>query len=413
MSSPEARLAFVVILLACQLIFFTIEFFWVIKNPHWYTWGLKRFQSIAILIAVLGFIFALVAWVSRGTAQTDINSKCTVSIDGDVGGIGVRIAFWVQESVIFVAAFTGIFHRKPTAAKEVGAGLLIMQTSFSIALLVQMAQHMLSPADAAIGLMILDALNMALSIQLFMKHPLASRWQVCTVLLSQSLGLVTIAILTARFNKGKFNAKDCKCFMFFWWAWLNSCSLVSSFEVPIFWIYYGFRCLNFVHNCFFSLKQTWDFDACDKLQSLQRYLKTQNGENLSKIRGGLEGMDGQVLDLTVLEQLEDSDKRFWGDNKVRQQLINYLLLWMDYNGDTLYWEDRLTTINLYFFTSAVFALTSMAAAESTLRDFRPNQSGQKFSIGQITALVIAGSTAIREVWVFGFMFLKARRRGND
>ncbi|CZR56611.1 uncharacterized protein PAC_06500 [Phialocephala subalpina] len=432
MAPPEARLVFVVIICAFQFFFVAYEIYWMRKNPHWNSWELKQFHIIAISIAVLGFTFALGAWVSLGTTQRGINSNCKVIIDGDVGGIGVRIAFWVQEGVIFIAAFTGLFHQKHTAAKEVGAGLLITQTSFSIALLVQMAQHTLSPADAGIGLMLLDSLNIALAMQLFMKRPLASRWQVCTVLVGQLLGLAVIAVLMVQFDHGRFITENCKCFTFFWWAWLSSCSPVSSLEAPTFWIYYGFRCLNFLHNCCFSLKHTWDFDMCDKLQALQGHIKKQGDlgltrRDLEQIKGlsqeDLEARFGQgkprefeverSRQWPILELLDESENGFQGNQRVRKRLLEHLLLWIQRDDDTLYWTDRDTTINPYFMTSAVFAFVSMAAAQIALRDFQQSQGGQTFSVGQITALVIAGSTGIREAWVFEFMFLKWRRRSEE
>jgi hypothetical protein len=387
---PWVRLVFVVILLACQLLFFAFEVFWVIKHPDRYTWTLKRFQSIALTIAVLGLAFAIVNWVILKSAQKGINSNCTVSVDGDVGGIGIRIAFWMQEGVLFLAAFTGLFHTRLTAAKEVGAGLLVTQTSFGIALLVQMIQETLSPADCAVGLMILDALNTALSIQLFMKRPLSSRWQVCTVLPAQLLGLVIIGLLIVQFNKGRLTAQDCTCFTFFWWAWLSSCSPVSSFEVPTFWMYYGFRCLSFAHNCCFGLSYIWDFDLCEKSQSVQEYLSDKRLEDVS--------------DRTLFEQLDKSDERYRLGGRSRRRLVKHLQVWVN-DDKALYWAGRNTTSNVYFIMNAVFAMTSMAAAEITLRDYG-HQSEQTFTVGQITGLVIAGATGIREGWIFTMMFLK-------
>lgn len=439
MLSPETRLAFVIILSLLQLIFLVFEITWSFRYSPWYTWELKRFQSISVLVAVLGFIFAFASWVSLGTAQKDVNSSHTFSIESDVGGIGVRIAFWTQEGVLFVSAFIGRFLRKPMAGKEVGAGLIITQTSFSIAFLVQMKQGTLSAADAAIGSMILDALNMALSVQLFMKRPLASRWQICIVLLVQLLGLAIIAIIMAGFSQGQFIDKSRQCFTFFWWAWLSSCSPITTKEVVIFWIYYGFRSLNFVHNCCFSLKHTREFDRCDKSQSLQRYIEDQNEQYSNHIRAYLKRLRGLSQDnlqqlfrpsspgrenqgpensevlgcqRTVLKLLDDSDTGFRGSERVRKELLDYLLLWMS-DGTTLYWVHRYTTINFYFIANAVFVFISMAGAEIALRDIQPNQSGPNFSIGQVTALVIAASTALRELWIIWFTFFPWASRSEN
>ncbi|KAI0813494.1 hypothetical protein GGR55DRAFT_634729 [Xylaria sp. FL0064] len=85
MLSPDTRLAFVVILGLLQFIFLVFEITWSIGDrPRRYSWGLKRFQSISVLVAVLGFIFALAVWVALGTAQKDINSIRSFSIESDV-----------------------------------------------------------------------------------------------------------------------------------------------------------------------------------------------------------------------------------------------------------------------------------------------------------------------------------------
>ncbi|KAI0813493.1 hypothetical protein GGR55DRAFT_702587 [Xylaria sp. FL0064] len=323
------------------------------------------------------------------------------------------------------------------AGKEVGAGLIIIQTSFSIALLVQASQGTLSAADAAIGAMILDALNMALPIQLFMKRPLASRWQVCVVLLVQLLGLIIIAIIIAGFNQGRFIDPNRQCLTFFWWSWLNSCSPIDSKEVAIFWIYYGFRGLNFVHNCCFSLTYTREFDHCDKLQLLQRYIEDHTTyldsikayllwlrelsqddlqQLLERSNQGAENQEtggGEVrkYEQTVLRLLDYSDRGFRGSERVRKRLLGHLLFCTrDY--ESLYWAHRDSTINFYFFANAVFVFTSMAGTEIVLRDIQPKQSGSNISIGQVTALVIAASTTIRELFVVWFTFFPWARRSE-
>jgi hypothetical protein len=310
-------------------------------NPIWLSW---RYKIIAALIGLLGLIFALVTFIRLEGAEPGINDQCRANVDGDIGGIGVRAAFWVQEGISVLSALTGIFHDRPTAAKEVGAGLVITQTSLSMALLVQMRQGLLSPVNAAVGLMILDAQNLALSIQLSVKDMLAARWQAGTVLCSQLIGLVTIAVLMDFFNRGRSVAEGCACFSFFWWAWLHSCSPVLL-EMATFWVYYGFRCLNFIHDCYFCLTNCQEFHRIEK----------------------------------------DDMTRFD-------------------------WEEVESTSDFTFFIGAVFALTSMAAAEIAIRDYGLYPPSLSFTIGQVTAIVIAGLTLIRVTWVFVFRLFVARAK---
>lgn len=146
-----------------------------------------------------------------------------------------------------------------TGAKEIGAGLAITHTSLVFALLVQMRHHELSPADAIIGSMILDSQSNALSIQLTSKETLAARWQVCAIVLPcQAIGLVALPIIVHGFTKGNYYHFDVpkECFEVFWWSWMDSCKGSSPHELPIFWTYYGYRCLTFAQCCYHSVKDT-------------------------------------------------------------------------------------------------------------------------------------------------------------
>jgi predicted anti-sigma-YlaC factor YlaD len=116
--------------------------------------------------------------VTFTTSPDDLASdpQCDFSLDADIAGIGVRIAAFMQVCVLAFVSLLGVFHCRATGVKELGARLLYTSVSLKMALVVRMCRGSLAPADAAVGAMILDGQNMALSIQLTAKETLASRW---------------------------------------------------------------------------------------------------------------------------------------------------------------------------------------------------------------------------------------------
>lgn len=116
-----------------------------------------------------------------------VETQCSTDIDADIGGVGIRMAAWVQVVVLIIISILGSLHSKATGSKEVGTGLVLAHVSLAIALVVQISRGTLSLADAATGAMVLDAQNIALSVQLVSKEVLAARWQVATVIITSQL----------------------------------------------------------------------------------------------------------------------------------------------------------------------------------------------------------------------------------
>jgi hypothetical protein len=183
--AASSRLAIIATLLGLQVFVFILElliFVPSIKVRGWYT-PLRQW-CVPVGIALLGVVLVSVTFANVNVEVLRAGKRCSVDVDGDIAGDGVRIAAFVQVGVLLVVSLFGIFHTKATGAKEIGAGLVLTSVSLAMALMVR-AKGTLTPPDAAIGAMILDGQTLALSIQLVAKETLASRWQTMIVVLAQ------------------------------------------------------------------------------------------------------------------------------------------------------------------------------------------------------------------------------------
>ncbi|KAJ4328853.1 hypothetical protein N0V84_000640 [Fusarium piperis] len=294
-----------------------------------------------------------------------MQSECAVGVDADVAGDGVRIAAWVQVCVLIVISLLGTFHPNATGAKEMGAGLVLTHISLAIALLVQVKQQTLTLADAAVGSMILDAQNMALSIPLAAKEALAARWQVRVMTLIQLFGLITLLFIVRQLFHGSFSTEDCPCLTVFWWAWLSNCRPPQK-EQALFWVYCSLRCLIFAQTLFHSLYNTQEFHEAEPKCGDEGTEIQQKGGVLVHItypNGTAEGLPAS------------------------------------------YSEYPATTSFMYAL-HGVLALTSMSAAQMAIRDSGLQPSSAINSVGQIIALVVAAATALRAGWLFLMLFIR-------
>ncbi|KAK6196687.1 ESCRT II complex subunit Dot2, partial [Pestalotiopsis sp. IQ-011] len=125
-------------------------------------------------------------------------------MNDDAGGRGIRITSWVMIMLTFVLAYCGLFYNSLVLGMAIGFGLNFAQVYFALALLLQSRMAGPYPADIAIGIMILDALNAASATQLSMKrllvHPV---WTVIT-LIGQAVGLMAIGLLLHYFMLGHY-----------------------------------------------------------------------------------------------------------------------------------------------------------------------------------------------------------------
>lgn len=119
-------------------------------------------------------VLALITFINLDDNLMTTETQCDRDINADVACDGVRFPLWARVDILIIITAMGSFHTKATGAKELGADLVSNHASLAIAIAVQLRWISLSLADVAIGVIILDAQSMALSIQLSSKETLAS-----------------------------------------------------------------------------------------------------------------------------------------------------------------------------------------------------------------------------------------------
>ncbi|RTE70457.1 hypothetical protein BHE90_015157 [Fusarium euwallaceae] len=365
-SGVESRIGILAVLLTLQLGVFILETFVFIPSIRTRGWYMPLRQWLAPLgVAFLGVILVPIVFAGAKPTSEALYGKCGVGVDADVAGGGVRIAAWVQVCVLIAISLLGTLHPSATGAKEMGAGLVLTHISLAIALLVQVNQQTLTLADAAVGAMILDAQNMALSIPLAAKEALAARWQVRVMSLIQLFGLVTLIFIVRQLFHGSFSTKDCPCLTVFWWAWLTNCQPPQK-EQALFWVYSSFRCLLFAQTTFHSLYNTQEFHEAEPKCGDEGTEIQQKGGVLVKVTYPNDSIDGLPAS---------------------------------------YSEYPATTSSMYAL-HGVLALTSMSAAEMAIQNSNLQPSSTINSVGQIIALVVAAATALRAAWLFVMLFIR-------
>ncbi|KAF1961617.1 hypothetical protein CC80DRAFT_531482 [Byssothecium circinans] len=363
-----SRLAIVAVLLALQVLIFVLELLIFVASINARKWYMPLRQWFGpVGIALLGLVLVSVAFTNKNAELQSTGNQCSTGVDADVAGDGVRIAVWAQVSVLILISLLGSFHSNATGAKEIGAGLVLTHLSLAIALVVQVSRRTLTLADAATGAMILDAQNIALSIQFSAKETLAARWQVSIAIMVQLFGLAVLPVLVSKLGDGSFATDDCRRLTVFWWAWLGNCTTCSR-ETVVFWTYFTCRCVGFCQTTFHSLYNTQSFHLAELERPGDNANKEQN-------RGGT--LDG----------------------------ITYPYISRHGHGPARYGEYP-ATVSLMYTLYGLLALTSLTAVESAIRGLNLRPTSAVGSIGQIIALVIAGATIARAAWLFGNLFVR-------
>ncbi|KAK4098030.1 hypothetical protein N658DRAFT_526641 [Parathielavia hyrcaniae] len=381
-------------------------------------------------------------------------------VDADISGDGIRIAIWTQICFLLAIAVLGTFHCKATGAKELGAGLAVTHFSLAVALVVQYGRGTLSPADAVIGAMILDAQNSALLIQLTTKETLAARWQVGIIAACEVAGLVAVPFLVQGFRRGVLGAAraDCEqCLSVFWWAFLRNCpsadaaGVDSDRDMLVFWLYYACRCLCAVQSIFLAAVNIQHFHLAEKDDQplngitfphmaaqwqgprhggrgdMETAVPSISPSEQPLRRGrGPRGMETAVPSISPSEWALATPEDHWHDNDeldpgipqaepaegARRRAYNRDLADDGPTASKLRYSAYPSTVTLTYSICGVFALTSMASAEMTMRDSRLRPSSEIFSVGQVTGIVVAGATSVRAAWLFLRMFFGRGRNGR-
>ncbi|KAF9769654.1 hypothetical protein IL306_012909 [Fusarium sp. DS 682] len=337
-----------------------------------------RQLAAPIFICVIGISFAIASLANKyGSQRAAIpfasNSRETVcdnvssaAVDADIGGDGIRIAVWAQSVALIIITLLGTFQCNALGAKEIGAGLAITHVSLAIALIVQMERKTLTSADAIVGAMLLDSQASALSVQLMAKEVLAARWQVGIIIGCQTIGMVLLPIIVARFDAGVFIDQDsCFCITAFWWGWMTDCPETNkNHEAAAFWVYLSCRMLGFIQSAFFAIANTNQFHRAEKWNDS---LKDISFPELSA------RPDDRETDTT-------NEPEVYGE------------------ATTPLYENYPATVTLMYLIHAVFSLTSMTAAHKIMQSgLKP--SSDAVSVGQMIAIVVAGATILRAIWL--------------
>ncbi|KAL7620732.1 hypothetical protein AAE478_009730 [Parahypoxylon ruwenzoriense] len=386
--------------------------------------------------AFLALILGCVSFVGLGSKGPDEPGQCE-SADADIVGDGVRAAAWMQVGILFLITFTGVWHFRETAVKEIGGGLIITHVSLAIALLVPLARKELSPIDAILGSLILDAQGSSLSIQLVTKETLAARWQVGITLLAQLLGLIIEGILVGSFTTDLLPSRACNCFSVFWWAWFSNCPTDSPpNDIRPYWIYFGYRFINIAHGSYFAITRAetfheaerWDLQnpcnpsdvrncrTCDKCS----YCKTcKRRTKCHEPRSNSPGHNEPHQDSQSCPNCSGCTRcgyAFGGIKSTSSKNCESCNICtecghnIDASNSILLFDSRfsesMVTVSITFLENSVLALLSMISAEVTMSVNLVQKTSPLYSVGQVTALTIAGGTALRALWYFLFMFYK-------
>ncbi|KAI1655405.1 hypothetical protein F4813DRAFT_367778 [Daldinia decipiens] len=506
MESYQIGLYTVIILAASKVIFIALE----IINAR--KLNARFLRASGYISALLALLLGCVSFVGLRAKGPDQPGQCK-SADADIVGDGVRAASWAQVGLLFFITLTGVFHIYKTSVKEIGQGLIATHVSLAIALLVPLSRRELSPIDAILGSLILDAQGNSLSFQLVTKETLAARGQVVVALIAQLLGLIVEGILVGNFTANLRLTSDCDCFSAFWWSWLSNCSSVSPNDVKPFWIYFGYRFINTIYGGYFAITRTATFDEAEKWDrenpcypcdsciessveirhadckchfckeccyckvcnrkrrcSDQKRNDSSSDEPLQGVSDGIplhninNGIPSRNVsddrsndndtnndDLNNDEALQNSSNSISsrradddgqlqnGNNDVPPQPGNNGILphngsrdikqslppckicedcqrchecgHMDFNAyqSVLLAGERFSeygvTVSISFLETSVLALLSMISVEVTMNINAVQKTSPLYSVGQVTALVIAGGTALRVLYVFLLMFI--------
>ncbi|KAF4963607.1 hypothetical protein FSARC_8392 [Fusarium sarcochroum] len=268
----------------------------------------------------------------------DTACECrNLGVDGDVAGLGVRSATWAQVGTLMVISLIGTFHRQSTGAKEIGAGLALTHVSLVIALLVQLAHQKLTPINAVVGCMILDAQNSALSMQLASKETLAARWQVLIVIAIRALGLIVMGLIMRDPFNNLWDMSECCCLPETRLTWLSTGDL-GPIRNHLSWALSAPRIIGFLQVSLHSLCNTFRFHEAEPKRGDEGTNEQKKGK--------------RVKDITCLET--------------------------DANGNPAHYVDYPATVSSMYFIST----------------------------GQIMALVVAGATIVRAIWLFFVNLIK-------
>lgn len=105
---------------------------WVICLPGW-LWTASIIPALLQLFAnaAPGHAIPLTTLVSEWNVNRTIGSEIRLltDVNPDIGGLGIRIGFYIPFGLAFLTLVAGLFHKEDSAAKEIGSALLLSESS--------------------------------------------------------------------------------------------------------------------------------------------------------------------------------------------------------------------------------------------------------------------------------------------
>jgi len=405
--------------------------------------------AMAFTIAVLGFLnVANNPYTMRG-----LDDRCTTA-DADIVGAGVLAVTWTQFVTLGFIVILGMVNPERSAIQEVGAGLLVTHIALAIALLVPAFSYQLSPVDSVLGMMILDAQNSALSIQLVTKEILASRWQTYLVLFGQAVGLATIGMLIDKFTKNGLANNECSCISAFWWGWISNCDEGHPDDHQAIWTYYALRIITVTHGGVLASLKSSSFDQAKRQE--ERYpcaecegctkgnkdccvcvvceecngCRNSNAKwcppchdmNCASCNKELhdrpqDALDQHEAEISHVQETAKqcspcgtNDCKSCKDWRLRSRCekcpgIKEFREGYGWYGGFKYSQIAATT-SVSFIEATLYSLFSLCAAVNLMSAYNIRPSSILKAVGQMTNIVIAAGTALRAIWVFLSSFWK-------
>ncbi|KAF8253240.1 hypothetical protein K440DRAFT_657736 [Wilcoxina mikolae CBS 423.85] len=211
--------------------------------------------SVKLSFASACFMLAGMVLSGMPMEREEIPGHCIVGLDGDLAGVGVRAALYVQGIVLSRVLLLGLVHTEDTGVKEIGASLMISQLAFSMSLALRMTLGTLNHLDAMIGLISLDAQLAAVSMLLSTKQVLAARWMVVMICICQLVGFVTLGIGMGRFRHVVEKVDGCDKFIIGWFGYIRP---LREGPPIVYWCYFIWRIVTWIANqrvcfCFMNI----------------------------------------------------------------------------------------------------------------------------------------------------------------
>jgi len=203
-----------------------------------------------VCIAFILFIISIGAF--DDSEETSILRHTCQQVDGAFGGLGTRIALWLNVGLILLQWVIGLWVDAYIGSRNMACGMLMGHASIAVCLLIQLRYGTLSFTDAVIGSMVLDVQGSSLLNQLAMKDTMVSPFMVGAILITVFSSLITISVFIGTAMKSTPNP----CVINYY----NE--IQAGGPVPnLLWLYFAIRMMSYVTAAFRAIQCVHDIYA--------------------------------------------------------------------------------------------------------------------------------------------------------